>query len=105
MAEHPFKLESEILAAIAHPNRMRIIDSLRKGTKCNCELMPELGIEQSNLSRHLKVLTDAGVLISWKEGVRVNYKVANKRIFELIDIAASVSRGNIERKYKALKAG
>lgn len=105
MAKEPFKIEAEILTAIAHPNRMRIIDSLRKGTKCNCELMPELGIEQSNLSRHLKLLVDSGILISWKEGVRVNYKVADKRIFELIDIAAAVSRSNIERKYKALKAG
>jgi ArsR family transcriptional regulator len=105
MAEDPFKMESEILAAIAHPNRMRIIDRLRKKFKCNCELIEELDLEQSNLSRHLKLLVDAGVLISWKDGVRVNYRVADKRIFELIDIAAAVSRGNIERRFKALKAG
>lgn len=69
MAKGPFKIEAEILTALAHPNRMRIIDSLWKGTKYNCKLMPELGSEQSNLSRHLKVLTALGPALSKPAGV------------------------------------
>ena len=105
MAETAFKFESDILSALAHPNRLRILDSLRKGTKCNCELMPELGLEQSNLSRHLKVLIDAGIINSWKDGVRVNYGVADKKIIKLIDDASAMARRGLELKLKALKAG
>lgn len=105
MAETSFKFESDILSALAHPNRLRIIDSLRKGTKCNCELIPELGLEQSNLSRHLKVLTDAGIISSWKDGVRVNYEVADKKLFKLLDDASAIVRRGLEIKLKALKAG
>ena len=105
MADTAFKFESDILSALAHPNRLRIIDSLRKGTKCNCELMPELGLEQSNLSRHVRILIDAGIIRSWKEGVRVNYEVADNEIFNLVDDASAIARRGLERKLKALKAG
>jgi ArsR family transcriptional regulator len=104
MKENSFKIEAGILTAIAHPNRIRIVDRLREKSKCNCELIQELELEQSNLSRHLKLLVDAGILISWKEGVRVNYRIADKRIFEIIDLASSVARSNIEQKFKGLKA-
>lgn len=82
--------------AIAHPNRIRILEQLRTEIKCNCELAPALGLEQSNLSRHLKILTQAGVLISWKDGLRVNFKIADEKIFDLLDMAESISM-NSER--------
>ncbi|KAB2925273.1 MAG: helix-turn-helix transcriptional regulator [Bacteroidetes bacterium] len=84
-----------LLAAIAHPNRIRILEELRGTVKCNCELAPALGLEQSNLSRHLKVLTDAGVLVSWREGVRVNFKVADAQVYGIIDLAGTVARRTV----------
>jgi len=77
---------SEILLAVSHPNRIRILNALRKeGMLCGCELLPKLGLEQSNLSRHLSTLVKAGILISWKDGVRTNYKIADARINDLLD--------------------
>ena len=87
--------KADILMAIAHPNRIRILEHLRTDIKCNCELAPALGLEQSNLSRHLKVLTQAGVLISWKDGLRVNFKIADERIFEILDLAESAALRNV----------
>lgn len=80
-----------LLAALAHPNRIRILETLRSDVRCNCELGPQLGLEQSNLSRHLKVLVQAGVLQSWRDGVRVQFKVADTRVFRILDVAESVS--------------
>ena len=85
-------LKSEILEALAHPNRIRILELLQRGPQCNCELSPLLGLEQSNLSRHLKILLQAGILVSWKEGLRVNFKVTDDRVFKILDIAAAVGR-------------
>ena len=39
------------LAALSHPNRIRILEYMRKGVHCNCELAPALLLEQSNLSQ------------------------------------------------------
>lgn len=91
MKKTEIQQKANLLAAIAHPNRIRILEHLRKEFKCNCELAPALDLEQSNLSRHLKILTQAGVLISWKDGLRVNFKIADTRIFDILDITASIS--------------
>lgn len=97
------ELKAEIFSALAHSNRIRILESLRDDMKCNCELLVELKLEQSNLSRHLKALVDAGILISWKEGVRVNYKIADNRIFKILELGGAIGRAGIERKLPVLK--
>ena len=95
MKKATIERKADLLMAIAHPNRIRILEQLRKEIKCNCELAPALGLEQSNLSRHLKLLTQAGVLISWKDGLRVNFKVADERIFEILDLVESAALRNV----------
>jgi DNA-binding transcriptional ArsR family regulator len=97
-------LKADILTALAHPNRIRIIEQLRKDVMCNCELAPALELEQSNLSRHLKILVQAGILSSWKDGLRVNFKVADDRIFKILDVAASIARKETEKKAEALQS-
>jgi ArsR family transcriptional regulator len=97
-------LKTEILAALAHPNRIRIIELLRKDVMCNCELAPLLDLEQSNLSRHLKILVQAGVLTSWKDGLRVNFRVADDRVFKILDVAGDIARRQLETKAEALEA-
>ena len=97
------QLKSEILEALAHPNRLRIVEFLRQGPRCNCEIAPELGMEQSNLSRHLRILVQAGILYSWKEGLRVNFKVADGRTFRLLDIVTALARQDVEKKAEALQ--
>lgn len=82
---------SEILTAISHPNRIRILNALKENILCGCEILPMLGLKQSNLSRHLTALVHAGVLISWKDGLRMNYKIADERIYNLLDLAEQIA--------------
>ena len=105
MQRTPTQLKAEILSALAHPNRVRIIEYLRNDIRCNCELAPALNLEQSNLSRHLKILVQAGVLLSWKDGLRVNFKVADERIFKIIDTATAIARRGAEQKAEVLQEG
>jgi ArsR family transcriptional regulator len=96
-------LKAKILFALAHPNRIRILEYLQKDVHCNCELAPELELEQSNLSRHLKILVEAGVLKSWKEGLRVNVKVADDRIFKILDMVSMLARQEVTTRVEALE--
>jgi DNA-binding transcriptional ArsR family regulator len=98
-------LKAEILAALAHPNRIRIVEYLKRDVRCNCELAQALQLEQSNLSRHLKQLVQAGILVSWKEGLRVNLKVADERIFTILDMAAGLAQQHIVSSAQALQQG
>ncbi len=97
------ELKANILSALAHPNRIRILEFLNNGTKCNCEIAPALELEQSNLSRHMKILVQEGIVVSWKDGLRVNYKIADERIFDIIDIAGNVARKEAQNKIKILE--
>jgi ArsR family transcriptional regulator len=97
------ELQTEILAALAHPNRIRILEALQRGASCNCELAPALELEQSNLSRHIKILVQAGVLVSWKEGLRVNVKAADARVFKILDLAAALAKQSVEMRTEALE--
>jgi len=96
-------LKAEILMALAHPNRLRIVKYIRRDVRCNCELAPALEMEQSNLSRHLKILVQAGILASWKEGLRVNFKVTDDRIFKILDITTAIARKEVESRAEALE--
>ncbi len=102
MPDNQAKYAAEVLSAIAHPNRIRILECLRDNTHCNCELAPALGLEQSNLSRHLKILVQAGILISWKVGLRVNFKVADQRVYRILELAKALTMREISLNAKAM---
>ncbi len=89
------ELQSEFLAALSHPNRLRIVEMLRDGELCQCKFPEALGIEQSNLSRHIKTLISAGVLASRREGVKILLSVSDPRIFDLIDTIGEILRRQV----------
>lgn len=95
-------LQADLMAALGHPNRVKIVDFLRSGERCVCEIVPALGLEQSNLSRHLKVLREVGILESRKEGVSVYYKVSDPRIFKLLDLSTEVIKREIKSRFRVL---
>ncbi len=99
----PVELQAEILKAISHPNRIRILNQIRNGRNCNCEIAPALDLEQSNLSRHLKILVKSGILKSTKDGLRTNYEISDPRIYDLIRIASEIAKLNLENKLNAFE--
>jgi ArsR family transcriptional regulator len=72
----PIEIE-KILKALADGNRLRIMNLLMRGELCVCELEEILGLSQTNVSRHLNKLTQAGLLDSRKEAQWVFYSINN----------------------------
>jgi len=94
MFMHPKKgsqlrFKAKIFNALSDPARLDIIDFLRGGEKCVCEIVPYVDLIQPVVSRHLKILKDCGLLKYRKEGNRRLYSVADHRIFEIIDAVDS----------------
>jgi ArsR family transcriptional regulator, arsenate/arsenite/antimonite-responsive transcriptional repressor len=68
--------EVEVLQSLADPTRLRLIHLLeRKGEICVCELVDALGVPQYNVSRHLRVLQNAGWLEDRRQGRWVYYRL------------------------------
>lgn len=64
-----------LLRALSDPLRLQVIEALGSGERCVCDLTADLGLAQSRLSFHLKVLKDAGLLADRQEGRWVYYRL------------------------------
>jgi len=69
-----------LLKALADPVRLRVIESLGGGERCVCELTAELGLAQSKLSFHLKVMKQAGLLHAREEGRWIYYRLRSEAL-------------------------
>ena len=69
------RLQAEVVQAAGHPIRLAIIDYLKDGEQCVCDIAEHVGSERSNVSRHLSVMVNAGILDFHKEGLRVIYRI------------------------------
>jgi len=86
-SRHRFK--AKIFNALSDPVRIEIVEFLRGGEKCVCEIVPHVHLIQPVVSRHLKILKDCGLLKYRKEGNRRLYSITDYRIFEIIDALGS----------------
>jgi ArsR family transcriptional regulator len=104
MADDLMELRAAALKALGQPTRLRILELLRTGERCVCEIFPAIQEEQSNVSRHLAVLKSAGLVASRKEGLNVHYRVKDPRLFRLLDAMDAVlhthfqERGSVSRR-------
>ena len=67
----------KVMKALGDPNRVKMVKLLQRRTLCVCEITTALGLAQSTASKHLKVLEAAGLIISYKQGVWVNYRLTD----------------------------
>ena len=89
--------KAAILKAMAHPDRVAILEYLRENKICACDMAPTLGIRQSSFSRHISSLKAAGVLKTWKEGVRLFFDVSDPCVYDILEHVNSL----LELKVKA----
>ena len=66
----------KIMKALADPSRVKILKMLEGGEMCVCELRAAIGLAQPTVSKHLKVLEEAGLVAGRKDGLWVNYRLA-----------------------------
>ncbi len=81
--------KSTVFEALGDPSRLKILDFLRDGEKCACDVVPTVGFAQPTVSRHLKVLIDCGILKRRKEGNKMLYSVTSPKIYDVIDLVDS----------------
>jgi DNA-binding transcriptional ArsR family regulator len=81
----PNKFKAKIFKALSDPVRLNILDFLRDGEKCVCEIIPHVKLIQPVVSRHLKLLKDCGIVKGRKDGNRRLYSITDPQIFKIID--------------------
>jgi ArsR family transcriptional regulator len=96
--EHPAPLQADqarlLLKALADPLRLQVIEALGSGERCVCELTAELGLAQSKLSFHLRVMKEAGLIAAREEGRWVYYRLELAAIVLLRDWLSTLAAGS-----------
>jgi ArsR family transcriptional regulator len=98
-----FRKQAQIAQAIGHPLRLEIIDFLKDGEQCVCDIAGQIGAERSNVSRHLSVMVATGVLEHRKEGLKVIYRLKCPCILEFFKCMSSVLRQRVKDDSDVLK--
>lgn len=93
MSEPLYQLKAEFFKTLGHPARIRVLELLVERDRTVGELLPEVGLEPSNLSQQLGVLRRAGVVVARKDGNTVVYSLASPVIAELLAVARGVLTG------------
>ncbi len=81
-----YEQTSEMLKALAHPARLKIVVGLLKD-ECNvAQIQKVLGLPQSTISQHLRILKNAGIIKGRREGTKICYRVIDVRVRKIVEI-------------------
>jgi DNA-binding transcriptional ArsR family regulator len=97
-----YERQADIIKALAHPLRLAVVDFLKTGEKCVCDIAGHIGSERSNVSRHLAVMLKAGVLRCRKDGLMVFYELRTPCILSFLNCATQALKQNVSEEAKLL---
>ncbi len=104
MEERVLELKAEILKALAQPTRLKILEFLRGGERCICEIVPAVSGEQSNISRHISLMQKSHLVATRKDGVKVMVKVRDPKIFDILDRVNSILKSQMNEQSRLIMA-
>ena len=87
-----YGLKADVIAAAGNPIRLAIIDFLTGGEQCVCDIAAHVGAKRSNVSRHLGVLLDAGIVSQRKDGLKMIYALRTPCILNFMRCVEGVLR-------------
>ena len=93
-----FQMQCEICKALAHPQRLAIVDRLNAGETAASDLIADLRISKANLSKHISLLVRNGIVESRRHGRQIFYKLIDPEIHKACSIMRSIL-------YRRLKEG
>jgi len=98
-----YRLQAQVIQAAGHPIRLAIIDFLKDGEQCVCDIAEHVGAQRSNVSRHLSMMLKAGILEHRKDGLRAMYSLRTPCILKFLGCVTQVLSERVENESMALK--
>lgn len=95
---------AEYFSILSEPMRLKLFNLLRDGEKCVQELVDATSTSQANVSKHLKVMLQAGILSRRPEGTSAYYRVEDPLIFELCNLVCDRLAERIEQQARQFRA-
>lgn len=101
LSDEAFEMLGEQFKAFSEPMRLKLVYTLMDGEKTVSELVEETGGLQANVSKHLRMLLEAGVVERRKQGLNSYYRIADDSIYELCDLMCNSIQGRLTSDLKS----
>ena len=98
-----YEMKAEVIQAAGHPIRLAIIDFLKDGEQCVCDIAAHVGAQRSNVSRHLSVMLKAGIVDCRKDGLKVIYSLKTPCILNFLACVTDVLRDQVKANSAVLR--
>lgn len=98
------KLVAEFFKVLSESSRLQIVCALRSGPKNVSQIIEITGLGQANVSKHLKILAQAGVVIREQQGVCVFYQIVNPFVFDLCELVCNSLAMQIQQQAEQQEA-
>jgi DNA-binding transcriptional ArsR family regulator len=98
-----YKLHASICHTLSNPKRLEIIDKLRASELSVTALAEALEISQANLSQHLAIMRQKGIVTTRRDGLNVFYKLSNPKIVKACDLMRQVLLEHLETGAKLVR--
>ena len=92
------QLHADFCSALADSTRLILLYALAESPRNVTELTQELGQPQPTVSRHLKILRERGLVEATRQGMTVQYAIADRRVIDALDILRSIMRDSIQKR-------
>jgi DNA-binding transcriptional ArsR family regulator len=97
------RLHADFCSALADSTRLILLYALADGPHNVTELTQVLNQPQPTVSRHLKILRDRGLVLATRQGMTVEYTLADHRVIDALDILRSIMRDTIQKRASMLE--
>jgi len=84
-----------VFKALANEHRIRILEALKEGELCACEVQVVLDAPQSTVASHLRELKDSGLVKTRRQGKWTYYRIGDTAVLQLLDIADALMEGEL----------
>jgi DNA-binding transcriptional ArsR family regulator len=89
LSPNALALVAEFFKVLSEANRLQIVCCLKSGSKNVTEIITATGLGQANVSKHLKILSQAGIVSRQPQGANVYYQISNPCIFDLCELVCN----------------
>ena len=96
-SEQLYSMHAQVCGALADPKRLRVINALRDGEMTVGDLARTIGLRQANLSQHLMLLRERGLVTSRRHGLNVYYALSSPKIVEACELMREVLAEHLAR--------
>ena len=97
-----YKLMARVISAAGHETRLAVLDYLKGGEKCVCEIAEHVEANRSNVSRHLAVMLNAGLVSQRKDGLKMMYSLRTPCILSITKCVTGVLRDQAQETNEIL---